>query len=99
MYDSIEQKGKIFTNVVTKEPVNVILQTAANIIKGQVHVRINQRLKDELDGEELFLAITDVTVSDLNGKILYQSHFIAVNRSHIIWLIPQKEIVNMTDKQ
>jgi len=99
MYDSFEQKGKIFTNVVTKEPVDVILQTAANTIKGKVHVKINQRLKDELDGEELFLAITDVIVLDLNGKMLYQSHFIAVNRSQIIWLIPQKEIVNITDKQ
>jgi len=99
MYDSLEQKGKIFTNVVTKEPVNVILQTAANIIKGKVHVKINQRLKDELDGEELFLALTDAIVSDLNGNMLYQSHFIAVNRSHVIWLIPQDEIVNTTDKQ
>ena len=98
MYDSFEQKGKIFTNVVTKEPVQVIVQTITNTIQGNVHVRINQRLKDELDGENPFLAITDATVYDLGGKPLYQSHFIAVNRSHILWLIPKKELIGKQEE-
>ena len=98
MYDSMEQKGKIFTNVVTKNPVEIILQTDCNIIQGKIHVRINQRLKDELDNNSSFLAITDATISSLDGKILYQSRFIAVNRSHIAWLFPQAELVRIENE-
>ena len=98
MYDSFEEKGKIFTDVITKEPVKVILQTTNHLIKGELHIRINQRLKDELDNSNPFLAITNATISDLNGQVLYQTNFMAVNRTHIIWLIPEKEIINLQDK-
>lgn len=98
MYDSFEEKGKIFTDVITKEPVKVILQTTNHLIKGELHIRINQRLKDELDNSNPFLAITNATISDLNGQALYQTNFMAVNRNHIIWLIPEKEIINLQDK-
>ena len=99
MYDSFDQKGKIFTNVITKEPVQVIVQTITNTIQGEIHVRINQRLKDELNSDDQFLAITDATIYDSGGNLLYQSHFIAVNRSHILWLIPNKELIDKQEEQ
>jgi hypothetical protein len=84
-----DEKGKIFTQIVTKNPINVIIQTTQNIIHGCVHVRQGYRLKDELNGQERFLAVTDAVVNDLQNNQLYQAGFLAVNVDQIIWIIPQ----------
>jgi len=47
------------------------------------------RLKDELNGQERFLAVTDAVVNDLQNNQLYQAGFLAVNVDQIIWIIPQ----------
>ena len=92
MYPPFEEKRKIFTNVIRKEPVEVILQTTAGtIIHGILHVQLDQRLKDELDKEEPFVAITNATIFTVQKEPLYKAEFLAVNRSQIIWLIPKNE--------
>ena len=58
-------------------------------MRGQIHVRRDERVKDELDRDEGFLAITDVTVVDANGNVLYDVPFLAVKREHIVWVIPE----------
>lgn len=88
-----DHKGKIFTDVVSKEPVAVIVQTTTHRISGCLHTRPDQRLKDELDVNEDFLAITDVSVTTLEGKREYESSFMAINRAHIIWVIPEDELI------
>jgi hypothetical protein len=89
MFPPLEDKGKIFTDVVRKEPVEVILQTSTNlIIKGTLHVRLNSRLKDEIDSSERFVAITDATVLDAQGETIHRAKFLSINRSHIVWLFP-----------
>jgi hypothetical protein len=98
MYASFDDKGKIFTNVVTKTPLDVIIQTQNHQIHGKVHVRPNGRLKDELTDSEAFLAVTDAAVYDLNGKLAYRTNFIALHRDHINWLIPVDEL-NTTESQ
>jgi hypothetical protein len=92
MYASFDDKGKIFTNVVTKTPLDVIIQTQNHQIHGKVHVRPNGRLKDELTDSEAFLAITDASVYDLNGNLAYRTNFIALHRDHINWLIPVDDL-------
>jgi hypothetical protein len=92
MYPPFEEKRKIFTNVIRKEPVEVIIQTTANTqIHGILHVQLNQRIKDELDNEEPFVAITDATVFDAQQQPLYRVNFLAVNRSQILWLFPKSQ--------
>jgi hypothetical protein len=54
MYASFEDKGKIYTNIVSKTPIDVIIQTPNHQIHGKVHVRPNGRLKDELTSSEHF---------------------------------------------
>jgi hypothetical protein len=93
MLSSFEEKGKIFTHVVTKRPVDVIFQTLENRIEGKFHIRPDDRLIDELNQSEGFMAITDARVYDLQGKILFTSRFLTVNRSHIVWVAPMEEIV------
>jgi hypothetical protein len=85
-----DEKGKIFTDIVTKVAIPATLQTTTHMIRGKLHVRRDQRIKDELDVNESFLAVTDVTVLGADGQTLFQTPFLAVRRSHIIWVIPEQ---------
>jgi hypothetical protein len=89
----IEDKGKIFTNIISKHPVEVLIQSANGLVRGDIHVRRDERLKDEIDRDEPTLAVTDATLFAPSGEILYQTKFMALNRHHIIWIIPVEELV------
>jgi hypothetical protein len=91
MYPQFEEKRKIFTNVVTKKPVIVKIQTTTQQILGTVHIRPDNRLKDEINQPETFLAVTDATITSQGGEENYYCEFLAVNRAHIIWLSPESE--------
>ena len=86
-----DDKGKIFTEVVSKVAIHATLQTTTHLMRGQIHVRRDQRIKDELNMDEGFLAITDVSVLGRDGKALFQAPFLAVRRSHIVWVLPEEE--------
>ena len=86
-----DEKGKFFTNVVAKIPVRATIQTTLQLIRGNVHVRKGERLKDELDRDETFMAVTDASVLDVNGKTLFEASFLAVQRTQIIWVRPDQE--------
>lgn len=93
MFANFEEKGKIFTQIITKEPVDVVIQTASSCIYGCVHVRPEDRLKDELDRTTAFLAVTKARIFDRDGKnLLYESAFVAVNIANIEWILPQSEL-------
>lgn len=83
------EKGKIFTEVVTKIPVFVTIQTTTHRIRGRLHVRRDQRVKDELDRDENFLALTEAAVFNADGNVLYESPFLAVQRANIVWVMPE----------
>ncbi len=85
------EKGKYFTNIITKLPVEAIIQTVMHRIEGQVYVRPESRMKDELDQNELFLAVTNARIYDSNGQLLYVSDFISINRTQIVWVIPRDD--------
>jgi hypothetical protein len=84
-----DDKGKIFTDVVSKTAVHATVQTTMHMLRGRIHVRRDQRIIDELDVNENFIAITDVTVLGADGQVLFQAPFLAVRRSHIVWVIPE----------
>jgi hypothetical protein len=86
-----DEKGKIFTDVVSKVAVPATIQTTTHLIRGNLHVRRDQRIKDELDTNENFLALTEVSVLGPDGQTLFQAPFLAVRRSHIVWVIPEQE--------
>ena len=85
-----DDKGKIFTDVVSKIAIYATIQTTTHMIRGRVHVRRDQRIIDELDLDENFLAVTDVSVLNTDGQVLFQSPFLAVRRTHIVWVIPEQ---------
>ena len=83
-----DEKGKRFTDIVTKRAVHATVQTLTHLMRGQIHVRRDQRIKDELDLEGKFLAITDVSVMSADGQVLFQAPFLAIHRDHIVWVLP-----------
>lgn len=90
---TFEEKGKVFTEMVSKVAIEVIVQTTTHRIYGKVHVRPGERLKDELDRNESVLAVTEASIFDQEGILLvFKSSFVAVQKSHIIWVIPQSQI-------
>lgn len=94
MFDAFEEKGKIYTQVISKNPVKVIIQTETNRIFGVIHVRPDERLKDTLDASEDFIAVTTATVFDIDGKeLMFKANFLALNRNHILWATPEEEVV------
>lgn len=86
-----DDKGKIFTEIVSKISVNATLQTTTHMLKGRIHIHRDQRVKDELDLNEKFLALTDVTVLGADGQTLFHAPFLAVHRAHIIWVLPEQK--------
>jgi len=86
-----DDKGKIFTDVVSKIALHATIQTTMHMMRGRIHVRRDQRIIDELDLNENFLAITDVSVLGADGQILFQAPFLAVHRSHIVWVVPEQK--------
>ena len=86
-----DEKGKFFTDIVPKVPVDAVVQTTSQLVRGRVHVREGERLKDELDRDELFLAMTDISVEGTDGQVQFQAPFIAVRRSQIVWVMPDRE--------
>ena len=82
------EKGKYFTDVIPKVPVPAVIQTIQHRIEGFIHVRVDERVKSELDRDEQFLAVTDAKVFATDGSVLYQAAFMSVSRSQIVWVIP-----------
>ena len=86
-----DEKGKIFTDVVSKTAIHATIQTTTHLLQGYIHVRRDQRIKDELDRDKDFLALTDVSVLGSNGQSLFRAPFLAVRRSHIVWVMPEEK--------
>ena len=92
-----DDRGKYFTEIITKDRVPATVQTIVSRIQGNLHVRIDDRIKDELNRGEHFLAITDAIIYNLQGQKTYDTEFMLINRDHIIWIIPQE--VNLPNDQ
>jgi len=83
-----DEKGKFYTDIVKKLPVSVVIQTATHLVRGLVHVREGERLKNELERPEIFLAVTNAAVYNTDDKVLFSVPFMAVQRAQIIWILP-----------
>jgi hypothetical protein len=86
-----DEKGKIFTSVITKDAVPVIIQTLLHRIEGNMYVRQEDRVKDALDRSVRFLAITEAVVFNSQGQQIYETGFMVVNCDQIVWLIPTED--------
>jgi hypothetical protein len=81
-------RGKYFTDIISKVAVSAVIQTVMHRIEGAIHVRLDGRVKDELDLPEAFLAVTDAKIFNADGSLAYQADFMTISRSQIVWVIP-----------
>ncbi len=86
-----DEKGKYFTDIIQKVAVPATIQTVLHRIEGSIHVRPDQRIKDELDLSEPFLAVTGAVIYAAEGGILIEADFVSVRREHIVWVVPRDE--------
>jgi hypothetical protein len=98
MVAQFDEKGKIFTPVVSKKKIEVVVQTTTHRMIGFLHIQPETRMKDELDKSTQFIAFTDARVIDENGKELNFTNFLLINRDHVIWIIPVSEMKSITEK-
>jgi hypothetical protein len=85
-----DDRGKYFTDVISKEELAVTIQTVTHRVEGSIHVRIGARLKDELNGSDQFIAVTAARIYDPQGEQVYQSDFMALNRDQVVWVMPNQ---------
>lgn len=83
-----DEKGKFYTDIVTKVSIPSVMQTTAHLIRGNVHVRQGERLKDQMESDEHFTAVTDAKVYDADGNVVFSGPFLAVRRDQIVWIMP-----------
>jgi hypothetical protein len=86
-----DEKGKFYTDVITKLPTKVLIQTSSHLVRGSVHVREGERLKDELEHDEDFLAVTNANVLGADDQVLYSVRFMAIKKTQIVWVMPADE--------
>ena len=85
-----DEKGKFFTDIISKIAVHAVVQTTSQLIRGKLHVREGERLKDELDRDEPFLAMTEASILGADGQVQFEAPFLAVQRSQIVWVLPDE---------
>jgi hypothetical protein len=93
------EKGKYFTDIISKSAVPSIIQTTKHRIEGCVHIRLDGRLKDELDRNEAFLAVTNAKVFNADGTLLCETEFLSVSRLQIVWVMPNEDSSISGDKR
>jgi hypothetical protein len=93
------EKGKYFTDIISKAAVSATIQTVMHRIEGFVHIRLGERVKNELDRNEPFLAVTSAKVFGPDGVVLYETDFMTVARAQIIWVIPNESGDTTGDQQ
>jgi hypothetical protein len=86
-----DEKGKFYTDVVTKVAIPAVIQTTVHFIRGYVHVRQGERIKDELERDEKFLAVTQAVIHGADGTALFDAPFMAIEREQIVWIMPAEE--------
>lgn len=88
----VDEKGKFFTPVITKTPIPVIIQMPLHRVEGNIHIRPDERIKDEIDRDEQFLPVTEAMIYNPDGTVYASTHFIALNRTQIHWILPVDEM-------
>ncbi len=68
----------------------VVILTAGYRIRGDIDVAPDERITDYITAAKSFLAVTNAEVRTLEGRIMFTSSFINVNRDHIVVVAPEE---------
>jgi hypothetical protein len=89
----VDAKGKYFTTHVSKQSVAVVARVQDSIVQGTLHLAPDNRLKDEMNSGDTFLAITNAEIYAVGGdRLLYSSEVLIVNKDQIDWIFPREHV-------
>lgn len=92
MQTQVDEKGKYYTDHVTKRGMSVVAAMRGAVVRGVVHLALDNRLKDEMNNAERFIAITKAQVWDADeNRLQYQADVLIVNKEQIVWIFPTPE--------
>jgi hypothetical protein len=85
----VDEKGKFFTERITKGRVDVIITTVKGHIRGYIYLTNGERVKDMLNSRtERFIAVSEATTSAPDGSDVMEVELMAVNKDHIVSVVP-----------
>ena len=85
----LDQKGKYYTTRVSKRTARVQIWAQGMLISGVMYLLLDNRVKDELNNGERFIAITDAEICELGSNtLLAQGETLILNKDQIVWVIP-----------
>jgi hypothetical protein len=87
----VDSKGKVFTEVIHKDELPVLIQMATGQIRGRVYVHPDHRLIDEMNGAARFIAVTGAEVIGPDGEVAYRAAFLTLNKRQVVWIRPDEE--------
>ncbi len=67
----------------------LVILTRSYRIKGHVHLQPGARVTDYMIDSKDFMALTEVEVWDLNGRLVMNAPFVNVSRDHIEIVTPE----------
>lgn len=75
-----------YAAAIKKNKLKTCIRTSRESIEGIIFILPQLRLLDMMNNKsELFIAVSDATIcSAADGKLLYQTDFVAVNKNHVI---------------
>ena len=78
---------------IDKSQQEVIVYTLHHRLEGKMYTYRGARVLDELNaGAKSFIALTDTNVYSLTGNdIIYKAPFVALNKAHIVHVLPKGE--------
>jgi hypothetical protein len=87
----VNEKGKVFTTRVTKRRLLVTACVREWIIQGAIHLTGDNRLKDELNESETFIAVTDAQVNHAQSEQpVFKTAVVIVQKAEIAWIFPHE---------
>jgi hypothetical protein len=90
----IDPKGKVFTTHITKRNLDVVISLGNSIIQGKVYLMADNRLKDEMNDGERFIAVTDAQIFQPGSESpLYESAALIINKEQINWIFPKEPAI------
>ncbi len=85
----LDQKGKYYTTHVSKRTAHVQILAQGKLISGVMYLLLDNRVKDELNNGERFMAMTDAEVREPGSNtLLSQGETLILNKDQIVWVIP-----------
>jgi len=92
-------RGQYYAEHIRKAQLTVLIATDREYIWGKIFLTPGYRLKDEMNGEGRFVAISEVRVGhDIEGTACREVQFMALNKDYIRWIVPQEAVLDREEE-